>query len=125
MNDINQDITRMIVEMRELGKLPAPCKGGSHNNLLRYNKQRDRILDKFLSAFDEGYRLKIPTARRRERRTMDEYITPNYKTIGTVEQRKIRELYTSSLLNAFTQQDYLDAIALIGRVIDRLERLEK
>lgn len=125
MNDINQDITRMIVEMRELGKLPAPCKGGSHNNLLRYNKQRDRILDKFLSAFDEGYRLKIPTARRRERRTMDEYITPNYKTIGTVEQRKIRELYTSSLLNAFTQQDYLDSIALIGRVIDRLEKLEK
>ena len=125
MNDINQDITRMIVEMRELGKLPAPCKGGSHNNLLRYNKQRDRILDKFLSAFDEGYRLKIPTARRRERRTMDEYITPNYKTIGTVEQRKIRELYTSSLLNAFTQQDYIDAIALIGRVIDRLEKLEK
>lgn len=58
MNDINQDITRMIVEMRELGKLPAPCKGGSHNNLLRYNKQRDRILDKFLSAFDEGYRFK-------------------------------------------------------------------
>ena len=58
MNDINQDITRMIVEMRELGKLPAPCKGGSHNNLLRYNKLRDRILDKFLSAFDEGYRLK-------------------------------------------------------------------
>ena len=125
MNDINQDITRMIVEMREIGKLPAPCKGGSHNNLLRYNKLRDRILDKFLSAFDEGYRLKIPTARRRERRTMDEYITPNYKTIGTVEQRKIRELYTSSLLNAFTQQDYLDAIALIGRVIDRLEKLEK
>lgn len=124
MNDINQDITRMIVEMREIGKLPAPCKGGSHNNLLRYNKQRDRILDKFLSAFDEGYRLKIPTARRRERRTMDEYITPNYKTIGTVEQRKIRELYTSSLLNAFTQQDYIDAIALIGRVIDRLEKLE-
>lgn len=33
---------------------------------------------------------------------MDEYIIPNYKTIGTVEQRKIRELYTSSLLNAFT-----------------------
>ena len=56
---------------------------------------------------------------------MDEYITPNYKTIGTVEQRKIRELYTSSLLNAFTQQDYLEAIALIGRVIDRLEKLEK
>ena len=56
---------------------------------------------------------------------MDEYITLNYKTIGTVEQRKIRELYTSSLRNAFTQQDYLDAIALIRRVIDRLEKLEK
>lgn len=126
MNDINQDITRMIVEMRELGKLPAPCKGGSHNNLLRYNKLRDRILDKFLSAFDEGYRLKNSN-RPPERggNMMDEYITPNYKTIGTVEQRKIRELYTSSLLNAFTQQDYLDAIALIGRVIDRLEKLEK
>lgn len=126
MNDINQDITRMIVEMRELGKLPAPCKGGSHNNLLRYNKLRDRILDKFLSAFDEGYRLKNSN-RPPERggNMMDEYITPNYKTIGTVEQRKIRELYTSSLLNAFTQQDYLDAIALMGRVIDRLEELEK
>lgn len=71
------------------------------------------------------HRSRLNTARRRERRTMDEYITPNYKTIGTVEQRKIRELYTSSLLNAFTQQDYLDAIALIGRVIDRLEKLEK
>lgn len=70
-------------------------------------------------------RNRLNTARRKERRTMDEYITPNYKTIGTVEQRKIRELYTSSLLNAFTQQDYLDAIALIGRVIDRLEKLEK
>jgi hypothetical protein len=55
---------------------------------------------------------------------MGEYITPNYETIGTVEQRKIRELYTSSLLNAFTQQDYLNAIALMGRVIDRLEGQE-
>lgn len=55
---------------------------------------------------------------------MDEYIIPNYKTIGTVEKRKIRELYTSSLLNAFTQQDYLNAIALMGRVIDRLEGQE-
>lgn len=55
---------------------------------------------------------------------MADYITPNYETIGIVEQRKIRELYTSSLLNAFTQQDYLDAIALMGRVIDRLEAQE-
>lgn len=55
---------------------------------------------------------------------MADYITPNYETIGIVEQRKIRELYTSSLLNAFTQQDYLDAIALMGRVVDRLEAQE-
>lgn len=52
---------------------------------------------------------------------MNEYITPNYETIGVVEQRKIRELYTSSLLNAFTNEDYLKAIALIARVVDRLE----
>lgn len=49
---------------------------------------------------------------------MDEYITPNYETISVMEQRKIREL---SLLNAFTHEDYLQAIALIGRVMDRLE----
>jgi hypothetical protein len=78
-----------------------------------------------LLHFWQKPQIRWKNARRRERRTMDEYITPNYKTIGTVEQRKIRELYTSSLLNAFTQQDYLDAIALMGRVIDRLEELEK
>ena len=55
---------------------------------------------------------------------MDDYITPNYETIGIDEQRKIRELYTSTLLNAFTQQDYIDAIALIGRVIKRLEGIK-
>lgn len=52
---------------------------------------------------------------------MDDYITPNYETISVMEQRKIRELYTSSLLNALTHEDYLQAIALIGRVMDRLE----
>lgn len=52
---------------------------------------------------------------------MDDYITPNYETIGVMEQRNIRELYTSSILNAFTYEDYLQAIALIGRVVDRLE----
>lgn len=55
---------------------------------------------------------------------MDDYITPNYETIGIDEQRKIREPYTSTLLNAFTQQDYIDAIALIGRVIKRLEGIK-
>ena len=52
---------------------------------------------------------------------MDEYITPNYETIGVVEQRRVRELYNSSLLNAFTQEDYIAAIALIGKVVMRLE----
>lgn len=52
---------------------------------------------------------------------MDEYITPDYETIGIEEKRRISELYTSTLLNAFTQQDYIDAIVLIGRVIKRLE----
>ena len=52
---------------------------------------------------------------------MNEYITPNYETIGVAEKRKIVELYTSSLINAFTYEDYLKAIALIGNVIDRLE----
>lgn len=55
---------------------------------------------------------------------MNEYITPNYETIGVVEQRKIRELYTSSLLNAFTHEDYLKAISLIAQVVDRLEAQE-
>lgn len=55
---------------------------------------------------------------------MDEYITPNYETIGVAEKRKICELYTSSLLNAFTYEDYLQAMALIARVVDRLEAQE-
>lgn len=61
MNNINQDMVRMIAEMREVGKLPAPCKGGDYNNKLRYIELRGQILDKFLSAFDAGYRLQIST----------------------------------------------------------------
>lgn len=56
---------------------------------------------------------------------MNDYITPNYETIGIDEQRKIRELYTSTLLNAFTQQDYIDAIALMQRVVERLEGINR
>lgn len=55
---------------------------------------------------------------------MDEYITPNYETIGAEEKRKIVELYTSSLLNAFTYEDYLKAMGLVARVVDRLEGQE-
>ena len=60
MDNINQDMARMVAEMREVGELPAPSKGGSHNNLLRYNEMRERILEKFLSAFDAGYTLTPP-----------------------------------------------------------------
>ena len=60
MDNINKDMARMVAEMREVGELPAPSKGGSHNNLLRYNEMRERILEKFLSAFDAGYTLTPP-----------------------------------------------------------------
>lgn len=53
---------------------------------------------------------------------MNDYITPNYETIGVDEKRAISEFYNSSLLNAFTHEDYLEAIALIGKVVDRLEK---
>ena len=60
MDNINKDMARMVAEMREVGELPAPSKGGSHNNLLRYNEMRERIFEKFLSAFDAGYTLTPP-----------------------------------------------------------------
>ena len=35
------------------------------------------------------------------------------------------ELMGSSLLNAFSEQDYLDVIQIFNRVIERLEDIEK
>ena len=61
MADINQEIEQIVAEMREAGKQAAPCKGGNCNNLLRYNELRERILSKFLEAFDVGGRLEMPT----------------------------------------------------------------
>ena len=61
MADINQEIGQIVAEMREVGKQAAPCKGGNHNNLLRYNELRERILSKFLEVFDAGGRLEMPT----------------------------------------------------------------
>lgn len=52
---------------------------------------------------------------------MEEYITPKYKTITAEKQRKIVELFTSSILNAFTDQDFYDCLSIMKRVIDRLE----
>lgn len=57
MTDINETFERMIAEMQRYGAMPAPSKGGSYNNLLRYREAREKILDRFLAAFAEGYRL--------------------------------------------------------------------
>ena len=56
---------------------------------------------------------------------MDEYITPNYETISTKQKRDLTELMQSSLLNAFTEQDYYDVLSVFQRVIERLEKIEQ
>ena len=56
---------------------------------------------------------------------MDEYITPNYETISTKQKRDLTELMQSSLLNAFTEQDYYDVLYVFQRVIERLEKIEQ
>ena len=56
---------------------------------------------------------------------MDEYITPNYETISTKQKRDLTELMQSSLLNAFTEQDYYDVLFVFQRVIERLEKIEQ
>ena len=57
MADINETFEIMIAEMQRYGATPAPSKGGSYNNLLQYRETRDKIIDRFLAAFAEGYRL--------------------------------------------------------------------
>ena len=59
MADINTEFICLIAEMRRLGNTPAPSKGGSFNNLLRYRETREKILDRFLDAFVAGYRLQM------------------------------------------------------------------
>ena len=56
---------------------------------------------------------------------MEEYITPNYETISTKQKRDLMELMQSSLLNAFSEQDYCDILSVFQRVIERLESIEK
>ena len=56
---------------------------------------------------------------------MSEYITPNYETISVIQKRDLMELIGSSLLNAFSEQDYLDVIQIFNRVIERLEDIER
>ena len=56
---------------------------------------------------------------------MKEYITPNYETISVIQKRGLIELMGSSLLNAFSEQDYIDVLQIFNRVIERLENIEK
>lgn len=51
----------------------------------------------------------------------DEYITPKYGTITAEEKRKLLEMMNSSLIHAFTKEDYYAVIAVLRRVVDRLE----
>lgn len=50
-----------------------------------------------------------------------EWITPNYETISVAEKRQLCELMNSTLLNAFSRQDFMDVLAVFQRVIERLE----
>lgn len=50
-----------------------------------------------------------------------EWITPNYETISVAEKRQLCELMNSTLLNAFSEQDFMDVLAVFQRVIERLE----
>lgn len=50
-----------------------------------------------------------------------EWITPNYETISTSEKRQLCELMNSTLLNAFSQQDFFDVLNVFRRVVERLE----
>ena len=56
---------------------------------------------------------------------MSEYITPNYETISVIQKRNLMELMGSSLINAFSEQDYFDVVQIFNRVIERLENIEK
>lgn len=50
-----------------------------------------------------------------------EWITPNYETISVAEKRQLCELMNSTLLNAFSQQDFFDVLNVFRRVVERLE----
>lgn len=56
---------------------------------------------------------------------MNEYITPNYETISVIQKRELMVLMKSSLLNAFSEQDYYDVLKIFQRIIERLENIEK
>lgn len=52
---------------------------------------------------------------------IEEYIEVRYPTIGVMGKRRMAELARSSLVNAFTLDDYLAFMAIFKRVVERLE----
>lgn len=56
---------------------------------------------------------------------MEEYITPNYETISVIQKRHLLELMNSTILNAFSEQDYIDILRIFERIIERLENIER
>ena len=56
---------------------------------------------------------------------MSEYITPNYETISVIQKRELIELMNSSLLNAFSEQDYYEVLKIFRRILERIENIEK
>lgn len=59
MENLNLKILRMISEMREIGKRPAPSKGGNYNDMLEYRRMQENIFCAVVDAFDDGYRLEM------------------------------------------------------------------
>ena len=84
MTEINQEIENMIAEMRVIGQLPAPCRGGNRNNLIKYQDLECKILERFLSAFESGYRLSVPVSREQVRRGEWEKIGADYRGQGGI-----------------------------------------
>ena len=52
------------------------------------------------------------------------YIVPKYETITAEEKRKLLEMMNPSLIHAFTKEDYYAVLAVLRRVVDRLEGQE-
>lgn len=48
-----------------------------------------------------------------------------YEVISVIQKRDLMKLMNSSLLNAFSEQDYFDVLQIFNRVIERLENIEK
>lgn len=56
--------------------------------------------------------------------TIEDYVSIN-EVISVIQKRDLMKLMNSSLLNAFSEQDYFDVLHIFNRVIERLENIEK